>query len=127
LGAEPVYQMLFPKAFPDEKEAISLLTVTRAIAAFERTILSFRSPYDRYAYGGDKSAISAAALHGRDLFFSDKLECFHCHGGFAIADSVVREGSTFVEVEFHNTGLYNVDGKGAYPADNTGVFAVTDL
>ena len=127
LGAEPVYQMLFPQAFPDEKEAISLLTITRAIAAFERTIMSFRSPYDRYAYGGDKSGMSAAALNGRNLFFSEKLECFHCHGGFALADSVVREGSTFVEVEFHNTGLYNLDGKGAYPSDNTGVFAISGL
>lgn len=125
LGAEPVYQMLFPEAFPDETEAISLTTVTRAIAAFERTITSFRSPYDRYAYGGDKSGMSKAALRGRDLFFSDRLECFHCHGGFVLSDSVVREGSTFVEVEFHNTGLYNIDGKGAYPPDNTGVFAIT--
>lgn len=127
LGAEPVYQMLFPEAFPEEKEAISLVTVTRAIAAFERMLMSFRSPYDRYAYGGDKSGMSEAALRGRDLFFSEKLECFHCHGGFALADSVVREGSTFVEVEFHNTGLYNLDGKGAYPADNTGVFAISAL
>lgn len=127
LGAEPVYQMLFPQAFPEEKEAISLATVTRAIAAFERTIMSFRSPYDLYAYGGDKSGMSAAALNGRDLFFSEKLECFHCHGGFALADSVVREGSTFVEVAFHNTGLYNLDGKGAYPPENTGVLAISGL
>lgn len=125
LGAEPVYQMLFPEAFPEEKAAISLVTVTRAIGAFERTVMSFRSPYDRYAYGGDKSALSAAALHGRDLFFSEELGCFHCHGGFALAGSIVHEGSTLVEVEYHNTGLYNLDGKGAYPADNTGVFAIT--
>jgi cytochrome c peroxidase len=125
LGAEPVYQMLFPEAFPEEKPAISLVTVTRAIGAFERTVMSFRSPYDRYAYGGDKSGMSDAALRGRDLFFSDKLECFHCHGSFDLSDSVVHEGSTFVEVEYHNTGLYNLDGKGAYPADNTGVFAIT--
>jgi cytochrome c peroxidase len=125
LAAEPVYQMLFPEAFPEEKAAISLVTVTRAIGAFERTVMSFRSPYDRYAYGGDKSGMSDAALRGRDLFFSDKLECFHCHGSFDLSDSVVHEGSTFVEVEYHNTGLYNLDGKGAYPADNTGVFAIT--
>jgi cytochrome c peroxidase len=127
LGAEPVYQKLFPEAFPEEKKAISLVTVTRAIGAFERTILSFRSPYDRYAYGGDKAAISAAALHGRDLFFSEELGCFHCHGGFNLSDSVVSEATTMLEVEYHNTGLYNIDGKGAYPADNTGVFAITDL
>lgn len=127
LGAEPVYQKLFPEAYPDEKDAISLVTVTGAIAAFERTLMSFRSPYDRYAYGGDKSGMSESALRGRDLFFSEKLECFHCHGGFDFSDAVVREGSTFVEVAFHNTGLYNIDGKGAYPIDNTGVFAISNL
>ncbi len=127
LGAEPVYQKLFPEAFPDEAEAISLVTITYALAAFERSMTSFRSPYDRYAYGGDASGMSEAALKGRDLFFSEKLECFHCHGGFALSDSVVREGSTFVEVAFHNTGLYNLDGKGAYPAENTGVFAISNL
>jgi cytochrome c peroxidase len=127
LAAEPVYQMLFPEAYPAEKEAISLVTITGAIAAFERTLMSFRSPYDRYAYGGDASGMSQAALRGRDLFFSEKLECFHCHGGFDFSDAVVREGSTFVEVAFHNTGLYNIDGKGAYPAENTGVFAVSNL
>jgi cytochrome c peroxidase len=127
LAAEPVYQELFPEAFPAETGAISLGTITKAIAAFERSMTSFRSPYDRYAYGGDASGMSAAALNGRDLFFSEKLECFHCHGGFAFSDSVVRQGSTFVEVAFHNTGLYNLDGKGAYPADNPGVFAITGL
>ncbi len=127
LAAEPVYQMLFPEAYPGEKEAISLVTVTGAIAAFERTMMSFRSPYDRYAYGGDASGMSESALRGRDLFFSEKLECFHCHGGFAFSDAIVREGSTFVEVAFHNTGLYNLDGKGAYPAENTGVFEISGL
>jgi len=127
LGAEPVYQKLFPEAFPDEAEAISLVTITFAIAAFERAMTSFRSPYDRYAYGGDATGLSGAAQKGRDLFFSEKLECFHCHGGFAFSDSVVRDGSTFVEVAFHNTGLYNLDGKGAYPAANTGVFAISGL
>ncbi len=127
LAAEPVYQELFPAAFPGESHPISLVSVTRALATFERTIVSFRSPYDRYAYGGDRSALPVGALRGRDLFFSDKVACFRCHGGFALSDAVVRAGSPGGVVEYHNTGLYNLDGQGAYPPDNTGVLAVSGL
>jgi cytochrome c peroxidase len=127
LRDEPLYQDLFPKAFPEEAEPVNLSTVTRAIAAFERSVLSFRSPYDRYAYGGDPTALSEAALRGRDLFFSETLECFHCHGGFNFSDSTLHEGSTIVEQMFHNTGLYNVGGTGAYPATDQGLFELTAM
>ncbi len=128
LAAEPRYQKLFPEAFPEEASPISLVTVTRALAAFERTLLSARSPYDRFSYESETAVkLSDAALRGKKLFFDEKLECFHCHGSFNFSDSVVHEKSTFVEVMFHNTGLYNIDGKGAYPPDNTGVFAITGV
>lgn len=127
LQAEPLYQELFPAAFPDEEDPIRLENVTRAIAAFERSLLSYRSPYDRYVYGGDPSGMSEAALRGKDLFFSEKLECFHCHGGFNLSDSVAHDGSTFTEVMFHNTGLYNIDGIGAFPPGNGGVVEITGV
>jgi cytochrome c peroxidase len=127
LAAVPLYQSLFPQAFPEQESPISLVTITRAIAAFQRTLISFRSPYDRFTYEGVGPAPSASAERGRKLFFGEKLECFHCHGSFNFADSAVHEGSTFVEVMFHNTGLYNIDGKGAYPAESTGVFAITGI
>ncbi len=61
-----------------------------------------------------------------DLFFSEKTECHHCHGGFNFTHSVKHQNNAqFVEKSFHNTGLYNVDGQGAYPTGNTGVFEVT--
>lgn len=125
LRAEPLYQKLFPEAFPEDAEPIRLANITKAIAAFERSLLSYRSPYDRYTYFGDPSGMSAAALRGRDLFFSERLECFHCHGGFNLSDSVEHDGTTFKEVMFHNTGLYNIDGEGAYPPRNRGVFEIT--
>ncbi|WP_129351204.1 methanobactin export MATE transporter MbnM [Sorangium cellulosum] len=125
LRAEPLYQDLFPAAFPGDADPIRLANITKAIAAFERSLLSYRSPYDRYSYGGDPSAMSAAALRGKDLFFSERLECFHCHGGFNLSDSVAHEGTTFEEVMFHNTGLYNIDGNGAYPPGNAGVYEVS--
>jgi cytochrome c peroxidase len=125
LAAEPVYPPLFAASFPDEAEPLSLQSVLRALSAFERTLISGTSPFDRWQYGGDEDAISEAAKRGHDLFNSEKLECFHCHSGFNFQDSNEYEGKPFVEVRFHNTGLYNIDGVGGYPAPNTGIHALT--
>lgn len=118
------YQQMFPRAFPGDAEPFTVANVTRAIAMFERTLVSADSPFDRYARG-DTTAMSQSAQRGNQLFFSERLECFRCHGGYAFTDSVVSEQSRFDETDFHNTGLYNVDGHGAYPAHNTGVREVT--
>ncbi len=127
LRAEPLYQELFPTAFPGEDEPLRLENVLRAIGAFERSVISYRSPWDRYNYAGDPKALSSAQKRGKDLFFSEKLECFHCHGGFNFSDSVKHDGSTFAESMFHNTGLYNIGGAGAYPEGNRGVYEVTSV
>ncbi|WP_437731009.1 MbnH family di-heme enzyme [Sorangium sp. So ce1335] len=127
LRDEPLYQELFPQAFPGDEDPIRLANITRAIAAFERSLISYRSPYDRYRYDGDPSGMSESALRGMDLFFSEKLECFHCHGGFNLSDSVQHDGTTFTEVMFHNTGLYNIGGTGAYPQGNAGVYDVSGV
>jgi cytochrome c peroxidase len=60
------------------------------------------------------------------LFNSERLECFHCHGGFNFSDSMQHERLAFTEIAFHNTGLYNIDGNGAYPPDNTGIYEITN-
>lgn len=125
LTTVPEYQRLFPASFPDATEPFTLENVAKAIAAFERTLISGSSPYDRYQYGGDQSAISEAAKRGEELFFGEKLECFHCHGGFNLTETVDFEGKGEIEIEFHNTGLYNLGRGGDYPRDNTGVHAVT--
>jgi len=124
LQAEPRYRQLFPAAFPGESDPFTIDNVTKAIASFERSMISGDSPYDRYL-NGDKRAISMSAKRGEELFFSERLECFHCHGGFNFSQSLDHEGKAFAEIEFHNTGLYNLDGKGAFPRDNTGVFEIS--
>lgn len=123
LSADAEYPAAFAKAFPGAEKAISLDHVTKALASFQRTIVSGDSPYDRYLRG-ETSAITESQKRGGALFFSEKVECYHCHGGFAFSDSAVSEGS-FFELSFHNTGLYNVDGKGAYPEPNRGLVDVT--
>ena len=124
LRADPTYVELFSVAFPDSAEPITVQAVVRALAAFERTLISGNSPFDHYL-AGDKNAISASARRGYELFGSEKLECFHCHAGFAFTDHVNYSGKAFFDDPFHNTGLYNTDSRGAYPEPNTGVFSVT--
>jgi cytochrome c peroxidase len=69
LRAKPIYQKLFTDAFPAERKTLySLATVTKALAAFQRTLLSFNSPYDRYKYGGDKRALSRRRSAARRCF-----------------------------------------------------------
>jgi cytochrome c peroxidase len=128
--ADPTYRRLFAQAFPDEARKgdatlYSLSTLTKALASFQRSLVSFDSPYDRYRYAGQKDAISAAAKRGEDLFFGEKLECYHCHGGFNFTDNLKHARTPFAEVGFHNTGLYNEDGRGAYPKASPGIVEFT--
>ena len=124
LRAKAPYGDLFARAFAGESDPFTVENVTRAIAAFQRTLISGASPYDRYL-NGERNAISAAARRGEALFFSERLECFHCHGGFNFSQTTDHAGKAFAEIEFHNTGLYNLDATGAYPKENQGVFEVT--
>jgi len=124
LESDPGYAALTRAAFSGDKNPYSLLNGVRAISAFVRSIVSFDTPYDRYM-AGDDDALGEAAIRGMELFFSEKLECFHCHGGFNFSDSTTHANTRVDPVGFHNTGLYNVGGEGAYPEDNTGLFDMT--
>lgn len=124
LRGESRYSELASRAFPGDADPHSLLNGVRAISAFIRTINSFDAPYDRYL-AGDAGAMSEAAERGMELFFSERLECFHCHGGFNFTDSTTHANTNVERVGFHNTGLYNLDGIGGYPLDNTGLFDMT--
>lgn len=95
LAADPYYVAQFPRAFPDASQPMSLQSITRALAAFERTLISGSSPYDAFVQG-DVNAISPAARRGAALF--DSVGCATCHGGFALTDAVF-------DPVFHNIGL----------------------
>jgi cytochrome c peroxidase len=125
LRADARYRRLFAEAFPDEPDPITVGTIVHGITSFVRTLISGNAPYDRYVQGLDDHALSDSAQNGARLFFSERLECFHCHGGFAFSQSVTFEGKDFDEIAFQNNGLYNIDGHGAYPPDNTGIYAFT--
>jgi cytochrome c peroxidase len=125
LAAVPRYVELFRAAFPDQELPISVPNIVRAIAAFERTLLSGDSPYDRAIYRGEADALGASERRGMELFFGERLDCFHCHGGFDFSDSVAHTGQVIAESNFHNNALYNVDGRGGYPAAARGLIDVT--
>lgn len=121
LREDSVYRRLFPNAFPGTPAPVSVANVTKALAAFQRALVSGNSPYDRYKFRNERSAMTASALRGEALFFSEETECFHCHAGITFSASTKYVGKAFVEQEFFNNGLYNVGGTGAYPADNVGL------
>ena len=125
LRSDARYRKLFAAAFPAEADPFTIRAVTQAIASFERIILSGDSPYDRYRNGDDPNAIPESAKRGEALFFSERLECFHCHGGFNFTGTVDYLDKGFAEVEFHNTGLYNLKGKYSYPQPNLGLYEFT--
>jgi cytochrome c peroxidase len=115
----------FREAFPGDADPVRLANIVKAIASFERTIVSAGSPLDRYLYRDDRTAMSPAALRGMKLYFSDRLACGFCHGGFNLSGPTDHEGNEPVTPTFHNTALYNVDGRGAYPATDRGLFDKT--
>jgi len=124
LKSDKHYAELLPKAFPADEDAYSIVNSVRSISAFVRTIISFDAPYDRYLKGKE-DALSEQAVLGMELFFSERLECFHCHGGFNFTDSTTHANANVDRIGYHNTGLYNIDGDGAYPSDNTGLYDMT--
>lgn len=80
LKAIPEYRELFDKAFGGTNgESITFKNITYALAAFERTLVSFNSRFDRYA-AGDGSALTPQEKRGLKLFLSPKTRCNECHG-----------------------------------------------
>ena len=97
------YQSSFDKAFG--AGPITVDKVEKAIASFERTVISGNSPFDRYQYGGDKNAMSASAIRGLEIF-RDKARgnCVTCH-------TIGEKYALFTDGKFHNIGV-GVDPNG---------------
>ncbi len=105
LKAEPRYRKLFTDAFPNEstrgdESLYSLSTVTKALAAFQRSLVSFGSAFDQYRYEGKTEALSASAKRGESLFFGEKMECYHCHGGLTFMTTFNIVGCRFPSLGF---------------------------
>jgi cytochrome c peroxidase len=80
LKAIPEYVRRFDQAFnAKDGSGVTFQNATFALAAFERTLISNNSPFDRYA-AGDSNALTTEQKHGLTLFRSLKTRCFECHG-----------------------------------------------
>ncbi len=78
-------------------EEIEIEHVVKAIAAFERTLITGDSPFDRYQYGGDKGAMSEAAIRGLEIYRT-KARCQDCH-------PIGQNSAIFTDNKFHNLGV----------------------
>jgi cytochrome c peroxidase len=116
---DKLYQELFLKA----KSKITFENIKLAINDFIFSLQSNNSNYDKYVKG-DTNALNKSEKRGRKLFFSSELKCTSCHGGvnFSTPSITNEKGDTLF---YFNTGLYNLDGKGAYPEYDQGLFQFT--
>jgi cytochrome c peroxidase len=105
------YVALFEKAY--KREGLTKETLAKAIASFERTIVSMESPFDIYAKG-DKNAISKEAKEGFELF-KGKAHCTDCHDGWNFTDgSFQNVGLNDGELSGKELGRYNVKNRAAW-------------
>jgi cytochrome c peroxidase len=111
LRSDDCYPRMFLAAFPESGGQISTQTVTLALAAFERTLISYDAPYDRFRRG-DHAALSPAAQRGLTVFNS--LNCASCHAG-----------DNFTDQKFHHLGLYSEAEAEARPAHDHGLKDIT--
>ena len=126
IGTDGTYRPLFRQVFAPEPDPYTVANIARSLAAFERTLISINSPYDRFHFDGDESAISESAKRGEILFFLDGgPSCFRCHSGFNFSDATESLGGVPAAPLFHNTGLYNIPGLFSYPAPNRGLYEHT--
>jgi len=91
------YVKRFKEVFGKSGEAVTMDEVTKAIAAFERTIVAGDSPFDRYWFGGEEDALTAAQKRGFDLFVNQG-RCVSCH-------VIEQTQALFTDNRFHNVGV----------------------
>lgn len=115
---DDVYKAMFQKAYEREPDAFG---ISRAIASFERTMISGNSRFDQYYYQNDVSALSDAEIRGMNLFLSSETNCEGCH-----------QLPLFTNFEFENIGLYTTyadSGRAriTHLAEDRGKFKVPSL
>lgn len=92
LGTDSEIQRLSKVAYDRE---LDIYVITRALSAFERTLVSGNSRFDQYYFQGDANAFTEDEIAGWELFNSETTKCASCHGGFNFTDN-----------SFQNIGLY---------------------
>lgn len=97
IRGERDYYRAFNQVFDVERDDITMSHVMKAIAAFERTVISGNSPFDRWYFAGEEDAISEQAKRGFDVFLADG-RCVSCH-------TIEQDHALFTDHKFHNIGI----------------------
>ncbi|MGD8617663.1 MAG: cytochrome c peroxidase [Gammaproteobacteria bacterium] len=107
IRADPSYVEAFKQVFGVAPAEITIDHYADAIASFERTRIAGDSPFDRYQYGGDKTAMSEAAIRGLKVF-TGQGRCVSCH-------LIEQDQALFTDNRFHNIGVgfKNIQGREA--------------
>lgn len=113
-----------PSVDDDGNDVVSINNAVRAIASYERSLVSGDSRYDRYVYGGERDALTDQEKLGLTIFNSERAECYHCHGGVFFTTATVAANSIVTESGFENNGVYNVDDDNA-PEEHLGLASIT--
>jgi cytochrome c peroxidase len=113
----------YRKLFSESKTIISWVSIKDCISFFINSLRSDNSPYDKFKKG-DSAALTSSQKRGMQLFFSAELKCASCHGGFNFSAPLVTNEKADT-IFYFNTGLYNIDGKGDYPAYDQGLYQLT--
>ena len=123
LQGDADYRARFARAFGPAGGQISYARLIQAIATFQRGVVSANSRYDQSLAG--QARLSDSEERGRALFFSERAQCASCHSGPNFTDQYADVTTQEVRTPFHNTGLYNLDGQGAYPEPNRGLLELS--
>lgn len=99
------YKPYFKAAFGDE--TVTIDRIVKAIATYERTVLSGNSAWDKYLIGGDETALSESAKRGL-VIFEGKGQCTLCHTGFNLTDGIFHNLGVGMSAEKPDLGRYEV-------------------
>ncbi len=105
IAAVPGYAKYFKAAYGDPQ--VSEDRIAKAIATFERTVLSGNSKWDRYVYADEENALSESAKRGLELF-EGKALCTRCHAGFNLSDSLFHNLGVGMDTAKPDLGRYGV-------------------
>jgi cytochrome c peroxidase len=125
--SRPTYVDAFREALDVEAGEIDYTHVSQALGAYQRTLVSGDSNFDRYYYGGDKTALEPAAIKGLELFV--EARCSVCH-------TIGPRAALFADGRFHSLGVgYHSESQtfadrgiaGVSSSDYTGMFFTPSL
>ena len=118
LNEDSIYVKMAQRAYGRRPDPF---VISRALAAFQRTLISGNSRYDQFHFQNKKDVLTASEKRGMELFFSERLNCAACHSGFNFTDNSFRNNGLYAEYE--DKGRQRVTSK----EEDNGLFRVPTL